>query len=80
MPDYVLQSFRMTTTRFNPLAPPLAVLATAKLAGVAVEPNVDANLPKDSVPVITLPDGFVHFTLRKMKTTCIISLMINIIV
>jgi hypothetical protein len=51
---------KMTTTRFNPLSPPFAVLATAKLAGVAVDPNADANLSKDSVPVITLADKCVR--------------------
>jgi len=47
----------MGSVRFCSITPPFAVLAAAKVAGVDVTPKPDANLPKDTVPVLTLPDG-----------------------
>jgi hypothetical protein len=47
----------MATLRFSATLPPYGVLAAARLAGVEITAAGDANLPKDTPPVLSFADG-----------------------
>ena len=50
-------SSAMATLRFSALLPPYGVLAAARVAGVEITAAGDANLAKDTPPVLSFADG-----------------------
>ena len=59
------------SVRFSTLNPPFAVLAAGRLSGSEITSAPDANLPKDTVPVLTLSDGYVaQKSLELMLINC----------